>query len=1174
MFRLKWMLVVIIFTTSSINAEAWSQSERITLKARETNLIELFGQLQKQTSLRFVFNQEDVEKYSVDIDARNKTLEEVLDLTLADKPLSYKIADDYVIIFQRELPITQVQNLRTITGVVVDERGLPMSGVTILVKGTTYATSADKEGRYTLKIPESETPVVLIFSFVGHESREVVAGDDREKRVVMKEMHTALDDVVVTGIATMNIRENASAVSSIKAEEVMMAGYSTIDQMLQGRIAGMTVMNTSGEPSATPRIRVRGNSTIHGNKSPVWVVDGVILEQNVSFSAADINSEDAAYLIGNAIAGINPQDIETITVLKDASATAIYGVRAANGVIVLTTKRGATGTAQLRYSGSVTFDTRPSYQYYDRMNSKERIEFSKEQIEAGLRYRRQPFGDSYEGQYQRFLNKEITASEFESIINTLQARNTDWFDLIFETTVSHNHTVNLTGGSDRASYYFSVGYNNTLGGAIESDSERFNMLAKGHFELNPWLNMELKTDFSSTVNNGYPGYLNPFNYAYNTSRTLNDYNEDGSYSMYMADNGYLYNFMKEMHETGKRSKSETFNGLLSLRAKLLRGLSYQGVFSLSIGNTEQREWATEYSAHVTAIRSYEHGVHDETTDYYSSSVLPYGGILTMDNTRRTSYVVRNSLEYKDFFEDGKHSVHAMGGVEVSSNKYTGHSVTGYGWNPNYGEVFMPVYTNRFISDYVTQGKLNPVNTNNVRQIASFFGTAAYTYLGRYVLNGNIRSDGSNKFGSDPKYRWLPTWSVAGKWNISSENFMQNVPWVESLALRGSYGIQGNIHDDATSNLITKYNKRNDKNGLESHTIVRIPNPSLRWEKTRSWNVALDFTLWGGRINGGVDVYRKNTSDLITTKQVPTSTGRTTLMINSAEMRNAGFEGFVNVDILRGKTFDWRLGFNFGRNVNEVTLSNSDIYSETELVNQMLEGEIALEGDAIGSMYSYRYSRLSDQNGYALFYSKEGKEVHYGYPTYMELVNSGSVYPDLTGGIDMQFTYRKALSLELFFTYSLGNVKRLPSMYEEDYYAFNPLQNASTKLQKRWKNPGDELHTNVPALYNSDDASALVNEGLVARPEGGTGYLRPTVMYELSDVRVAKGDFLKLKSATVAYRMPRELTQKLSIASLTARFQATNLFTIAHKKWEGLDPESYGANIPVLPKYTVSLDFTF
>ena len=1167
-------LTLLLTMFFSFTAFASVSSQSVTLKLENASLRETIKALKNQTGVYFVFNEEEVANLNVklNMELTDEPFENALSRIFKGLPFTYEYADGVVII----KPTPGVEDgvkLKKVKGRVVDADGEPLPGVSVVVEGTTRGVATDVNGIFQMMI-ENKVGQKLLFSFIGMEPETVAWNGQDSLHVVMKYLSVGMDEVVVTGYQTLNRRESASAVTTIRAKDILVSGAGSIDKMLQGRIPGMMVMNTSGEPSATPKIRIRGNATINGNKAPVWVVDGVILEQDVPFTASDINSEDAEYLIGNAIAGLNPQDIETITVLKDASATAIYGVKAANGVIVITTKRGGKGAPVITYNGDVTVNTRPAYKNYDRMNSRQRMELSKEIVEAGLNYPRIPAGDSYEGALVELYNKQITQEQFEEKIRVMQARNTDWFDVLFRNAVTHTHNLNVSGGGEKASYYFSAGYNNEQGAAKSSSKERFNTLAKVNVDVNKFIDFQAKIDFSTTTNEGYYSTINPFSYAYQTSRTLPVYNEDGSYHEYNKGSGYNYNIIKELENTGNEAKMNDFNAQVALNVKLWKGLTYGGVFSLSNSTTQQRNWATEESYEITTIRAYEYKAFAETTDEYKKSVLPYGGILNQGETRKTGYTIRNTVNFVRSF-DNVHDVNIMGGVEVRSNKYKGHRVTGYGWTPEFGEKFMPVYTERFVSDYVKTGKLNPVNTHTVTQVASFFGTASYTFKNRYVINGNIRSDGANKFGSNPKYRWLPTWSVAGKWIASSENFLRDVTWLNSLAFRGSYGIQGNIHEDATPNLIVTIQDRDNMSGLDKYGIYRLPNPDLRWEKTKSWNVAVDFSLFNNRVKGGFDIFRKNTSDLIMSKSVASSNGRAILYMNAGKMRNAGFEGFINLELVRSDKFDWRFGFNFSRNVNEVTLANGDSYENTDEINMMLAGELAIEGQPVGAMYSYRFAGLSPESGYPLFYAKDGRKVHFGEASMMALKNCGSIFPKLTGGFDTQFTYKRCLSLSLAFAYNIGNIQRLPEVYQDKKKVFDPLSNVSTSLIHRWRKEGDEKYTSVPVLYDDVKVSELKgNENLVAAREGASNLIYPMEMYDKSDERVAKGDFLKLKMVALSYMMPEKYTTWLGISSMTLRLQATNLFTIASKKWEGVDPETPGANIPLLPTYSLGLNISF
>lgn len=1067
------------------------------------------------------------------------------------------------------------QSLRVeINGRVVDKSNNPLPGVTITVTGNvTKSVTTNVDGYFKLLGIKHDQMPTLRISYLGFITKEIKADFRHQMIIVLEEDAKSIDEVVITGYQVMDKRESASSVYSVKTIDIMVNNAMSVDQMLQGKIPGMAVMTTSGEPSATPKIRIRGNATINGNKAPVWVVDGVIVESAVPFTASDLNSEDAQYLIGNAIAGINPQDIETITVLKDASATAIYGVKAANGVIVITTKKGKTGKAVISYTGSLSLNQRPSYANFDRMDAGERMQLSREIVNLGYRYPRVPSGDSYEGALQQLYRKELTQQEFADKIAYMRHRNTDWYKEIFRNSVSNIHNVSVSGGARNADYYFSFGYNDNLGATKASNSQRMTSLAKIDLAINKNINITAKISYSTNMNNGYSASVNPHMYAYKTSRTLAPYNEDGSYSMYDKGYGYMYNFLKEQSLTGRKGQINAFEGMFDLNVKLSYGLSYQGVFSYQNTSSTQRNWAEEESYTIAEIRGYNYHQYDETSKKYQDSKLPFGGILEQTNMHQIGYTLRNILTYKQTFNN-VHALHAMGGIELRSNEYKGVATTGYGWTPQFGEKFMPIYTQSFINSYVRTGRLNPTNTNTVTRIASCFGTLSYSYNFKYILNANIRSDGSNKFGSNPKYRWLPTWSIAGKWAVAQESFIKRFTWLDRLDLRASYGIQGNIHDDSTPELIVQILNKDGISQLDMSRIYRLPNPDLRWEKTRTWDAAVDFSVLNDRVKGSFEVYRKYTTDLIHSKSVPSSNGRSTLFINSGEMLNRGFEGFINIDIIRSKIFDWSIGMNFAHNFNKITRANNDIYSEKEKVNMMLNGEVAIEGDPIGSLYSYRFAGLSHENGYPLFYTKNGKKVHVADPQLLELVNCGSIFPKLYGGFDAQFTYKKNLSLSLGFTYNIGGMKRLPNAYEDMNAVFDPLQNVSRDLINRWKKPGDELHTTIPTIYDRDMVSRFIqNEQIAEIKKGSTDYLYPTQLYNLSDERVVKTNYLRLRSVSLSYILPSTLIKKVHLKSCLVRLQATNLYVWASKKWKGLDPETPNTSIPILPAYTLTVNIS-
>jgi TonB-linked SusC/RagA family outer membrane protein len=836
----KFVLFFLLISFSCFNVMAQEKNESINMQCNNERLTDALKKIEKMSDYKIIFSYSELQSIRVNATIKDATAPAAVKILLTGQPLTSTVDGKYIRIFSDTKKGLSQKGF--FTGKVIDESGEPLPGVSIRLKNSNMGVLSDANG--TFRIPAHGTQSYdFVFTFIGKRTLEKKLVEGRGQIITLEDFVNAIDEVVVTGYQTVNRRESASAISTIAAKDIMVDGASTIDQMLQGKIPGMAVMNTSGEPSATPKIRIRGNATINGNKAPVWVVDGVILEQNVPFNASDINSGDAEYLIGNAISGLNPQDIETITVLKDASATAIYGVKAANGVIVITTKKGHYGKPTITYNGDITINTRPSYSNYNLMSSQQRVEFSKQLVDAGQQFGRVPVGETYEGAYEDLLAKTITLDQFRTKVDAMQVRNTNWFKYLFRNNITHNHTANISGGSDNLRYYMSAGFSDVEGSAKKSDSRRFNSIARVDALINKHINFQAKINFSTTSNKGYSS-VNPFNYAYNTTRTIPAYNDDGSYYMVYAKAGYSgtknvgYNVLKELDTTGQSSKMDNFDALFRLNINVFDGLKYEGTFSWSNGNTASRNWATDQSYYIGAnYRGFDYGQYTAYDSEYWDSELPYGGILSQSHTRKTGYTIRNQVQYNKVFNQD-HAIDLVGGIEARRNAYKGDSQTGYGWTPEFGEKFNPVLTSSYISYILEAGNTNPSNTNSFTQVASYYGIASYAYKERYVLNANIRSDGSNKFGSNPKYRWLPTYSFAVKWNMMNENFMKQMKWIDVFSFRGSYGIQGNISENDSPYLILKVGNRDNILGLPKSTINKLPNPDLRWEKTDSWDLQL------------------------------------------------------------------------------------------------------------------------------------------------------------------------------------------------------------------------------------------------------------------------------------------------------------------------------------------------
>ena len=1159
LLMMKLNVVFLFLFSLNIFADVQAQ-DKVSLKLENATLEEFINAVKKQAGVRFLYNSGVVQNSgTLSIDVKDESIASVLEKVLPTFSLEYKIINNVIVLKRKgEAGWMTDEEKEVIKGKVVDTKGTPIPGVTVLLKGTTWGTSTNAEGVFSLEFKGKVD--TLIVSFIGMKTRYVkLEKGKKEYSIIMEEDVQMMDEVVVTtGYQRFSKRELASSIVTLKAEDVVVAGAMTIDQMLQGKVPGMSVTLTSGEPSATPKIRIRGTSTIAGNKAPIWVIDGVPQENPLPFNASDINGPDAEYLIGNGIAGLNPQDIETINVLKDASATAIYGVKAANGVIVITTKRGKKGKPMVTFNSNFSVNQRPSYRRLNLMNSQERVKLSQEIIEQGLRYKRMPKRLGYEGIVMDLYDKKITPQEFEKQARVLEKRNTDWFDILFRNSLYQDYSLSVSGGGDHNSYYISLGYNNSRGAAIGSDSERYTAMLKILNDITPWLRTAFKISGSISDNKGFY-QVNPQDYAYHTSRVIPLYDEEGDLFFYnkggTTDRPESFNVLNELEETGSKGHTEEFSLQLNLDVDLYKGLKYRGLFSYATSNARTENHATERSYYIAHIRGSDLGFYPPFSDDENKSKLPYGGELSYGHTNNHTMLFQNGLEYSNVFND-KHSLRGLFIQEISIKNYKGHSAKAYGYDNEGGErVTWPNLDNERIRDFIQSNAYTNITDRETR-IVSFIGSVDYSYENRYILNANIRSDGSNKFGTNPKYRFLPVWSVSGKWNINRENFLKDTDWLTHLALKASYGIQGNINDDSSPDLIVRLEGRHEVSQLKYSTLQQLPNPDLRWEKTKSVNVGLEFEFLD-RFSGMVEYYNKRSKDLIMNKEVSMATGRNYVKINSGTMDNKGIEGMVSCDIIRNKAWKWNVRVNAAYNENKIIKSQLPESTSDELAKDMIKGNITTEGTAVGTFYSLDFVRLSEKNGYPLFRDKEGNEVYDIDYTTAALVKSGNFNPNVTGGFDTYLTY-KGISLSVGLSFGLGGKSRLPALYGEMRAVFDPVENVTTEVARRWKQPGDEVKTKIPALYDE-----RISEGYSFQ-----------TYYDQTDIRVAKTDFLRLRLISLSYAVPSHIVNRIYLKGLTVRFQANNVAVWAPKAWHNLDPETPSANIPVLPNYSFGLNLTF
>jgi TonB-linked SusC/RagA family outer membrane protein len=1172
-------IILFCFFCGSLNAQ--QSKDFISLQCNNENLTDALRRVERMSDYKIIFSYSELQDIRVTVSIKNTTVVHAVRILLSGQPLTFTVKDKFIRIFSDKKRTLSQKGY--FTGKVIDEEGIPLPGVHIRSANGTISTISDANGVFRALAGNLESQD-FTFSFIGKTKVERTLKSGYGETIILKELVNSIDEIVVTGYQKLNKREMASAVSVVKAEDIHLNGALSIDQMLAGQVAGMSVTQTSGSPTATPKIRIRGTSSVIGNKAPLWVLDGVVLSDAVNVDHSDLTGDDAVYLVGNAISGINPSDIESITILKDASATAIYGVQAANGVIVVTTKKGKTGKAHVNFNSSLTFSERENYNRLNLMNATERINLSKEIQEAGLHYPRSNYTIGYEGLYLKYANKTITKDEYDTQLAYMESSNTDWFKLLFRDAFTLSNHASVSGGNDQTTYYTSLGVDDIQGTARKETTHRYTMTAKLDSWLFPKFFVGMQINASQSKNNGYnTSAASPRSWAYNTSRAIPCYNQDGTLFFYTPYVSYSSaydnlerNYLDELDHTGNNSTNTSVTARLNMTWRIFDFLKYEFQGSYAYSHNIRESWASEDSYYISRIRGWSNN-YDVTINSYEweRSVLPQGGILNRGDNTSGIANMRNQFTFnKAINEDHLFSV--VGISEIRSESRKGFSGTYYGYFPERGYIFAPSLTTKYVSSALPS--LTPSKSVNTLNTVSFRGIATYSYKDKYTLNANISMDGSNQFGTNPKYRFLPIWSVAGKWTISQEKFMKPVKAVSYLAMRASYGLQGNVDSNTSPDLVLQIGSIDEKTGLPLSTVKYYPNKDLRWEKTQSYNVGLDFSLWSDLFSGTVDVYNKKGTDMLMSRTISAVNGVESLTINAGDMRNSGFETSLKIQPINTKdwTFYTELIYSYNKNKLLKANNNKDI-----TYKEKVSGSALIVGEALGTLYSYDFAGLNHDTGLPVYrdasgsttFTKEINGVTQEIPNYailnteVGLVKSGKLSAPTTGSVNFGLRY-KNWRVNASFLYTLGGVGRLPSIYNSVYKTFDPEYNVTRDLMKRWKEPGDELKTNIPVLYDDYTYSDLYDKGYLKSGAGATriyGYQ----MYDYSSARVCSTDNFRMRSLTIAYRVPQTFLKRIKFSDASFNLQITNLFIIANKRWHGCDPELGQSATSSIPR-TISI----
>lgn len=1133
--------LILTFFCLQIQANGFSQRTRLSIKMDNISVKQLFVEIEKQTDLAFVYNTRDVEQLgTLDVDFTNEEIGNILDYCLKGKGINYSIVNNHVVIRKGEQSAPQ-QKSRVITGKVLDKNTKePLPGATVKIKGTTIGTAADIDGSFKLTVLEDNKELEI--TFIGYASQFVTLRADNSVTIYLEPQTSEMEEVVITGFQRREKAVMVGSVSTATTRDLETAGVTTVDKALAGKLAGVYIRSTSGRPGETGKIQIRGINTMTGTTEPLYVLDGMPLQTGEV--SGGINN-----LLTNGIGNIPPENIKSISILKDATAASIYGSRAANGVVVIETKMGEAGQDYISYTGKFGVTMAPKNQF-DFMNTTEKIQFERELYDE--------FHPSYGGRVIQILNKRdngtISASEAEKQIDDLGKINTDWMKVLYRNAFSHSHNLTLSGGNTKTQYFTSFNYQKAQGTMEENVFQSGGLNMKlSRYVLD---NLLLKFNLYSTIKKNQEGQssMDVFKYATFANPYERPFDENGKYAAdmtyrnltnditYYSDLNYMdFNILRELRENTLTNNYADIRGQFGVEWTFFKNFRYNGTVVANY------TWA--HDVDESQPGTYRSWAENWLNPAGGGKILPeYNlGFLKESTGRVFDYTVRNSIEYNNKFA-GTHFLQVF-----FANEFGGR--TNYQYNS-----FNPIYLKEYrIAGYPNWDLVSSKMYDDLKlerfgsssfaedRSASFIGSLVYSYDDRYVFNGNIRYDGVDILGSDNQF--APLWSAGVKWNAHSEHFLKPYEDILSrLVVSFGFGYRGSINRSVYpfhSYLLgsTVYD------GIVSASDFRFGNPTIKWERKREMNLGLELSLLKGRINMEGRYFNEKITDLLDNLKLSPSVGRVDATVNVGEMSNKGFEYSVRLEVIKNRNILWEIGGNLTKVKNNL----DDVYENIipGIANSVTQN---IEGYPTNGWFGYKFSHVNPENGHMMVKAQRKESVVNGSSVTYQFTDEvidlstiiqkdlqekyvpyyiGQLDPKFFGGFNTRLVY-KQFELYANFVFATGNKilnfqdrKNGPDGMVDDITASRT--NRLCDMQYRWRQYGDI--TDVPVFRNS--------------VSNYTNYL--------IDIDLDKGNYLKCNELALTWRAPRAWMQKLSLSTLKATLVAGNLFTIT--PYRGTDPET-------------------
>ncbi len=1110
-------LTIILLMVAVFQVSAHSEAQTVSYSAKAVKVPTVLAAFEDQTGYLFFFRKEDLAGIrEISVNLKNVPLREALDIILKDLPLSFSMKGNTVFIKKQDAPFMVEEFMneppKPIKGRITDHLGSPLPGITVTIKGTKRSTITDNDGRFSIDAPEDASLVITSVSF---ESQTIAVKGKTSIDVSLKLKVSALDEYIMVGYGSTKRKDLTGSVSSVNVKEFKDVPYVSIDQALAGKAAGVQVVQADGSPGGVARIRIRGGTSLMGGNDPLYIIDGVQVQiqnryiQNQAEAVNPIerfghddpnNSVSGSFARGlNSLAGLNINDIESIDILKDASATAIYGSRAANGVVIITTKKGKLNQKpQLEanyYFGVTTAIKQP-------LLNADQYKMIVKEAAKNLNDARAAAGLAPSTRANNILNDP----------NYLGTANTDWLGLVLRKAITQNADLSIRGGGTGSRYYTSIAYSRQDGAVRGTDFKRISGKINLDNEITSKLRFIANLDFGFTKNNITNGIYTQALYA---PPTLPAYNPDGSVYRFLGSQigGYDYegfqNPMALLDGTNE-GKQSVLLGSLAAEYDILKELKFRSVVSVNYTNYHQLNYVPS-----TAVIASPSGVGTSN-----------GGTGSQSQTEETNMFYENTLTWDKEFNEN-HRLNVVAGTSWQKARYNSFSASGQGFPDD-------KFLNNLSSAAVS---LPPKGTSGQNSLLSFYMRANYALMDKYLFTFTGRSDASSKFPSKNRVGYFPSGGVA--WRISEEKFMKSVHWVDELKLRASAGYTGtqNIGDNLFYTLYTpaSYGATN------AMVPTQLGNEAIKWESTLQKDLGLDFAFFHSRLRGSIGYYEKRTEGLLMSTILPPSSSFGSVIANFATIRNRGLEIDLRGDIIQQKDFSWNAAINLSGNRSMVLDIQNDFTNPAgnpATAQYNLGNSIVRKGESIGLFYGRVYTGLIRNDKELADYKQKFTFARYfapylgiGDPMY-ELDNRGlysyevigHAQPKFYGGFTNTFNYKNfSLIALLSFSYG-GDVLYLADVQNK---FVSGQTNKGTKILDRW----------TPENPNSD------------RPRLMLGY--NSVAYTANN-DIYNGSYVKLKYVTLSYRFPGALMKKMNMRDASVYVSGTNLFIIS--KYPGPDPE--------------------